>query len=74
MNRPQPRELVIEHSGRLIRITATSADARGWIEREAPSFGHFAPWISGLALLYVSAAYEPAEVAAWLDTYNGGRG
>lgn len=77
MERPRPKELVIRHSpgSTTISITATTEDARRWIDREAPSFGTLLRMSDGaVMLLYVNNACDPTEVAAWLNTYVGAEG
>ena len=71
--RPTPKELVVRHMGgslRNIEITVTSKDAQEWVEREAPSFGKMLGNDPNYYFLVVSDAYNPAEVAKYLDSYN----
>jgi hypothetical protein len=73
MERPQPKELVIrimnEQAG-AIRITASSSDARAWIDQEAPGFGALYWNTVEWATLVTAETYDIHEVVAWLNQYN----
>jgi len=73
--RPTPKELVVKHridSSVNIEITVTSKDAQEWIEQDAPSFGRMIGNDPNYYFLVVSDAYNPGEVAKYLDSYNEG--
>jgi hypothetical protein len=70
---PTPKkELTVRSDGVTIQLIPSSQDALDWLSVEAPRFGELtrAVMIKDLYWLIVSRAYDLAEVAAYLDSYN----
>lgn len=72
MRKPAPKaELVanLVSSVGIIRITTHSADARAFVEQNAPDFGRLYPE-NGYWTLFVSDGYAYQEVVDYLNSYN----
>ena len=69
MKKPIPKELVISGNS-LLWITASSEDARRWIEQEAPQFGQLFPPDPKEYTLFIGQEYDEKEVKAYLESYN----
>lgn len=70
IKRPTPKELVIKDLGHLC-ITATTNDARQWIEQEGSTFGHlYKPDFFPFYRLFIGDEYDHDEVIAYLNSYN----
>jgi hypothetical protein len=70
---PTPKkELTVYNDGVTLKLIPSSQDALGWLSTEAPRFGEFVKSVAekDSYWLIVSRAYDLAEVAAYLDSYN----
>jgi len=57
-----------------LTIAAVTADAQGWINREAPIFGGL-QWLENIPFtgaLFVSPAFDPSEVQIYLMSFIEG--
>jgi hypothetical protein len=71
MKRPEPKaEIVVVQHGELLKITTASQDAAAWIEQEAQTFFGTFSFSDGRGIACVRDTYDPAEVAAYLMSYN----